>query len=165
MDFDHLLFSFEGRISRKSYWVGTIIVLAASMVLTMALGPLFGLSLRDLISSNPPARALKLDLLVNLIVLWPGLAITIKRLHDRNRPTRWVIILFFFFAATMVVEYMGFMGTPDTPNPIYLGLILSTLVVGLWLLIELGFVPGSKGVNEYGPDPLQSLSGNDAQEN
>jgi uncharacterized membrane protein YhaH (DUF805 family) len=29
-----------------------------------------------------------------------------------------------------------------------------TIIVGLWFLIELGFLRGTAGDNSYGPDPL-----------
>ena len=33
---------------------------------------------------------------------------------------------------------------------------IATLVVSIWFLIELGFLRGTQGPNQYGPDPLGS---------
>jgi uncharacterized membrane protein YhaH (DUF805 family) len=30
----------------------------------------------------------------------------------------------------------------------------ATLVIAIWFLIELGFLRGTQGPNQYGPDPL-----------
>ena len=162
MDFNHLLFSLEGRISRKPYWIGILVLVTASLVLTMALAPMFGVSFNDLIADIRPSKAVKLDILVNLIVLWPGLAITIKRLHDRNRSALWGIILYVLFAVMAALEFMGFTGTPERPEPAFLAIVLLMLAVGLWLLVDLGFRKGTQGVNEYGPNPLAAI---DTQEN
>lgn len=71
-----------------------------------------------------------LYILAGLIVIasiWPGLAVSIKRWHDRGKSGWWILIA------------------------------LVPLIGGLWALIETGFLPGTPGTNEYGPDPLASL--------
>ncbi|TGR16409.1 DUF805 domain-containing protein, partial [Mesorhizobium sp. M8A.F.Ca.ET.197.01.1.1] len=47
-----------------------------------------------------------------------------KRWHDRNKSGWWTLI----------------------------GLI--PIIGGIWLLIELGILEGTRGANQYGPDPL-----------
>jgi uncharacterized membrane protein YhaH (DUF805 family) len=160
MDFNNLLFSLEGRISRKPYWIGILVIVMSSIVLTMALGPMFGLSIEELKNEARPSAAVKLDLLVNLIVLWPGLAITIKRLHDRNRSAIWGIALYALFGLAIILQLLGLIGTPQSPDPVYIVVLLAMLGIGLWLFVDLGFLRGTNGVNDYGPDPL---AGFDAQ--
>ncbi len=67
--------------------------------------------------------------LVSLVFLWPSLALGIKRFHDRDKSGWWVLI--------GLIPIIGF----------------------FWLLIELGFLEGTKGPNQYGPDPLGSGMG------
>ena len=62
--------------------------------------------------------------LVGLLAIWPGLAIQIKRWHDRGKSGWWVLI--------GLIPIIGFW----------------------WVLIECGFLSGDEGPNEYGPDPL-----------
>jgi uncharacterized membrane protein YhaH (DUF805 family) len=100
----------EGRIGRFDYWVRFFLVyLAGSFVAAMLDGPegypVFGL-------------------LWALATLWPGLAVGIKRCHDRDR-SGWFLLV---------------------------GLI--PVLGGLWLLVELGFLRGTAGPNRFGPDPL-----------
>ena len=61
---------------------------------------------------------------VTLFAIWPTLAAHVKRFHDRDKPGVWVLV--------------GFI----------------PVIGGLWLLVELGFLEGSRGENNYGLDPL-----------
>ena len=36
---------------------------------------------------------------------------------------------------------------------------LASLAISIWGLVELGFLRGTVGPNQYGPDPLQTPSG------
>jgi uncharacterized membrane protein YhaH (DUF805 family) len=49
---------------------------------------------------------------------------------------------------------LGLAGSDDEPSVIAVVLSASMLVLGLALLIELGFRRGTIGPNRYGPDPL-----------
>jgi uncharacterized membrane protein YhaH (DUF805 family) len=67
--------------------------------------------------------------IVGLLVIWPSLAVSIKRWHDRNKSGWWVLI--------SLVPFIGW----------------------LWALIETGALPGTIGPNEYGLDPLGPVAG------
>jgi uncharacterized membrane protein YhaH (DUF805 family) len=66
-------------------------------------------------------------LLFGILVTWISIAVGIKRFHDRNKSGVWILIIF--------VPVIG----------------------GLWYLIECGFLRGTVGPNDYGPDPLSAL--------
>jgi uncharacterized membrane protein YhaH (DUF805 family) len=98
---------------------------AADQVVAAAPGPLFWVG----------CIALLLWLLATII---PSLAVTVRRLHDRNM-SGWYLLGF------IVVVFVLAM----IP-------VLGTLVV---LLLEIGWIvlmalPGTPGPNKYGPDPL-----------
>lgn len=57
-------------------------------------------------------------------LIWVGLAAAIKRWHDRDKSGWWVLI--------GLIPIIGFW----------------------WVLIECGFLEGTQGPNQYGPDPL-----------
>lgn len=63
-------------------------------------------------------------LVLAVAVIWASLAISIKRWHDRDKSGWWVLIA------------------------------LIPLIGPIWALIETGFLPGTDGANQYGPDPL-----------
>ncbi len=116
IDWQHLLFAFDGRINRGKFWAGIL----ASWVIALVVGGIIGGILYQIASG--------LGWLVWVAVyaglIWVGLAISVKRWHDRDKSGWWILI--------------GFV----------------PIIGGLWALIETGFLEGTKGDNQYGPDPL-----------
>ncbi|MCL1594474.1 MAG: DUF805 domain-containing protein [Actinomycetia bacterium] len=112
IDWQQLLFKFDGRINRAKFWIGIgVIWVATVVVLTLAFA----------VNS---AIFWLLAIVVYVVTIWIGLAVSIKRWHDRGKSGWWILI--------------GFV----------------PIIGGLWALIETGFLEGDKGDNEYGPDPL-----------
>jgi uncharacterized membrane protein YhaH (DUF805 family) len=101
----HLLFSFDGRARRSAYLIWFVVCFVAAVI-------------AQLMASSPDDLTPRLVLV--LILLWPSLAIAIKRFHDRDKSGWWVL----------------------------LGLI--PIIGPIWLLIELGFLPGTPGPNRFG---------------
>jgi uncharacterized membrane protein YhaH (DUF805 family) len=96
-----VLFSFEGRLNRKPFWLYQIgIAIATSIPFFLGGGWFAG-----------------------VVELWAQAALGVKRAHDRGR-SGWFV------------------------------LVLLVPLVQIWPFIELWFVRGKIGKNEYGPDPL-----------
>lgn len=112
-----VLFSFNGRISRSEYWLKGYLILLPFGILTNILA--YGVD-------SDAARAL--GFLIGLISLWPGLAILIKRWHDRDRSAWWLL--------TLLIPLLNF-------------------VPMVWIFIEVWFLKGTDGANRFGADPLQ----------
>lgn len=164
-----LFTSFDGRISRKSYWLGILGIVVVSFVIIFLLGTILGLG---------GAVPHFLPLLISLILLYPATAITIKRLHDRNKAAMpWIVIFFGPGLLSSVMQGLqidytvldvgqmmgdnsmrGMFGMGGTeiliPGSIAIAVSVLSLVVGIWALVELGFLKGTSGENSYGPDPL-----------
>lgn len=87
MNLSQLLFSFKGRINRKQYWLAVLfswIVLWPSYLAGYVLFPyyyFYGIKINIL------------GLAINLILLFPALAVMVKRCHDNNR-SGWFLLLF-----------------------------------------------------------------------
>ena len=81
-----LLFSFEGRIPRRSYWGVTLVMILVSLVLV---GLMFAM-----IDSSASGIILALILIVAIPLTWISIAITVKRFHDRNKSGWWYLINF-----------------------------------------------------------------------
>lgn len=118
-----ILFSFQGRIRRTHYWLGT---LGASF----GFGFLLTLILMVVIAISPPSPDGQPPALFWIIyglsfipMLWVGFALSIKRWHDRDKSGWWILI--------------GFI----------------PIIGGIWTLIECGFLDGTPGPNKYGPSP------------
>ena len=114
-----ILFSFEGRIPRRQYWAGFgIQMLSVFVLVAVFAGIIFnGRGMGDV---SPFAVILAIPFFVFL--LWVGLAVQVKRWHDRDKSGWWVLIGF--------IPYIG----------------------GIWQLIECGCLRGTEGSNRFGGD-------------
>ncbi|MGQ7792053.1 DUF805 domain-containing protein [Faunimonas sp. B44] len=75
MDWQYLFLNFDGRIGRRDWWFGAIVLLIASVLS----GILFGDGL--------------IGWLVSVLMIIPTLGIHVKRFHDRGKSGWWVLIL------------------------------------------------------------------------
>jgi uncharacterized membrane protein YhaH (DUF805 family) len=139
MDFMHLFLSFEGRISRTTFWIGVGILVVVESIAQYAAGQV----------GNDQASAV-----VDLVFAFPEFAVAAKRAHDRNIST-WLILLFFAGAVGLDVLMLGGWDvTGDKPSTAFLAILVPWGIFALVLLVDLGFRRGTEGPNAYGPDPL-----------
>lgn len=142
MDFAYLYTSLEGRINRKPYWIATLILLAISIPVQLIALYMVGMAA---------------TVIIGLIFLYPGFALAVKRAKDRNRPI-WLVAG--LFAVVLISNFMQAAGAHETaagePTGIFLVVSLVLLVYAIYMLVELGFLRGTVGPNQYGPDPLEN---------
>ena len=120
MDLKLLLFSFRGRIARLPFWVVTLILIGWGITFQKLMGP-YG-------PESPMTISSGLVTIANfVIVLWIGLAVQIKRWHDRDRSGRWALVN------------------------------LIPIVGQIWVLIECGVLRGTVGDNRFGRESASSL--------
>jgi uncharacterized membrane protein YhaH (DUF805 family) len=139
MDWNYLLNRFDGRISRKTFWIALAAVTAAEIA---------GHYIAEQIDGD------RLSAIVDLAFTYPEFAIALKRAHDRNMPV-WLLIAFFAAGAVLdLLIVLGLAGTDEAPSLLSLIIALPFTAFGLALLVDLGFRKGTTGPNQYGPDPL-----------
>jgi len=105
-----ILFSFQGRIGRKEYWLTAIISMAVMFVIMALLG-------------TPGTDENVILIVVAVLYIpfaWIGLAVQIKRWHDRDKSGWWILI--------SCIPIIG----------------------PFWALIENGFLAGTAGKNRFG---------------
>jgi uncharacterized membrane protein YhaH (DUF805 family) len=139
MDWAYLFNTFEGRISRQTFWIGIAVLLVAE---------LFSHALAEEIQGD------RLSAIVDLAYAYPEFALCLKRAHDRDQPL-WLLIA--FFCASALLDFLTVLeltGTDDQPSLSSIAIALPFTVLGLVLLVELGFRRGTVGPNQYGADPL-----------
>ncbi|HEV3494293.1 MAG TPA: DUF805 domain-containing protein [Reyranella sp.] len=124
----NLLFGFQGRTNRAKFWLVAIALLVIEVIVLGIIGG------NAAMSDDPQQAVAALGpvagivlVIVGLAATWITIAVGIKRFHDRNKSGVWVLIIF--------VPVIG----------------------SLWYLIECGFLRGTPGPNDYGPDPLAAL--------
>jgi hypothetical protein len=73
-------------------------------------------------------QAGEVALVISAITVWPGLAIPVKRWHDRDRSLRWRL--------TLLIPFLG------------ISFLFWMVIIGVW------FLKGTDGANRFGQDPL-----------
>ena len=146
-----LFTSFHGRIGRLAFWFGLIVLMVAGSSLGIAAYP-------NILSDDPFNGVLKnwkqmgtYGLLISIGLLYPAMALVIKRLHDRDK-SGWRAALFWAPALIQAVASLTGMNLDKAYN-LTTWIAGYLIAVGIWFIIELGFYGGTKGNNIYGPKP------------
>jgi uncharacterized membrane protein YhaH (DUF805 family) len=177
MDFQALYTKTDGRISRRTWWIGALLLVVANVVISLVLLPLVGLGGPNMAAimaaQTDPAQisglvtgAIKTaawgNLIVFLIFAYPAYCVSVKRRHDRNNNGLDVLIYFAITIVLLLVQALGMgfetidvQGVPmPIPSPLFSVLGGVVAIYGLYLLVVLGFLKGTEGTNTYGPNPL-----------
>jgi uncharacterized membrane protein YhaH (DUF805 family) len=139
MDWGWLFFSFSGRINRAKYW-GASLLLFLIMVIPLILA----------VGTDSNAAWILL-IVVFLGVMYSGLAVAAKRLHDRDKSAWWLLL---FYIVPGLVQSFG-----DAAEGAGFIFYLISFGISLWAFIELGCLRGTVGPNRFGPDPLGATVG------
>ncbi len=146
-DWQKLLFSFEGRTRRSHFWIGWLICLGVGVVAGWI--PLIGF-------------------FISIALIWPNLAITVKRLHDLGM-SGWIAAVPFvaniigfvmIFVSVGASVFMNATALENEDPAAILALVGPAIgILGLLFLVNFGFllwvglVDGKPGSNKYGSNP------------
>ena len=111
------LFSFNGRIRRSTFWL-------YALGMGVVVGVIVGVGI--MLASNGGAMGIVGSVIAfaaYIVAIWAGLALQIKRWHDRDKSWVWIFIAF--------IPFVG----------------------AIWALVETGFLDGTPGPNKFGPSP------------
>ena len=167
MDWTWYLFRFDGRINRAKLWLGGLVLLALMMAVGTAIaaihslfggGTAFHFGASDLFKLVDPEAyrsltwadlpRLVVKLFVTSLLMWVCFAISIKRLHDRDKSGWWMVP--FFAVPGLYNQFADRL--PDSPAD--LPLAFATGALYLWGFIEMYCLKGSRKTNRFGADPL-----------
>jgi uncharacterized membrane protein YhaH (DUF805 family) len=138
------LFSFKGRISRKTYFLS-----AAGLYLLFLLGVFFFAMFTSMIGGEEEMQSLLLASAPYVwgYSMWPVWALMLKRFHDLGwgGPLVFVPIV----GLGLATNFASMWGDTD----------LSETCLGFYTLFgfAIGLFKGTAGPNQYGPDPLAGL--------
>jgi uncharacterized membrane protein YhaH (DUF805 family) len=143
--FGQFLFSARGRISRSQFWLKWFLPIFVIGVI------LFVVTYASAASGSVESTSVMgLVLLVySLIVLWPNIAVLVKRIHDSNK-SGWLVLA--FYAPWLLQNILTYTAGQQNPATILVGLVV--FVVAVWFFIDFGCMRGTIGENQYGPDPV-----------
>ncbi|NOI83446.1 DUF805 domain-containing protein [Vibrio tubiashii] len=139
MSMKELLFSFQGRIGRKTYWIWNVVYYL--MIVGFAMG----------MNVLAPSIAHLILPVFLIVILVPDLAITAKRWHDRGKSSWWLLLNIPLVIGRMTVP-VGDPSLAGQPSMLQAATSFAALVCGLWILVECGFLKGTDGENQYGPE-------------
>ncbi|MCK7615023.1 DUF805 domain-containing protein [Roseibium sediminicola] len=111
------LLSFGGRTPRSDYWLRFVLPFSGFILLV-------GMLANAMPEAEPILKSVFAVVLVAMV--WPSLAVAVKRLHDRDKSAWWLLLL------------------------------LIPIVGSIWWFVDGGCLRGTKGPNRYGNDPLNS---------
>ncbi|WP_404651745.1 DUF805 domain-containing protein [Raoultella terrigena] len=118
--------TFRGRSARKEYAVFTVanFVLSAVLGLIPVIGGLF-----------------------SLIIIIPGIAVAVRRLHDLNKSGWWLLAPFLI----LIIGLIGVAGTvEDGGAAVWVWVMVAGGIMSLAMSIWLLFARGTDGVNRFG---------------
>jgi uncharacterized membrane protein YhaH (DUF805 family) len=143
----NLFLSFTGRIPRRLYWFGfAIVVLVFGLgryVLKYHLG-YGGIGGRE----EWPIT------FVSTLAAIPLTALSVKRFHDRNRRSWLGYAVGASIALFIAAPYFGYLIDLRQFSPAEHAIFWPLFALSLFALIDNGFLPGTAGSNQFGPDPI-----------
>ena len=166
MNWTWYLFRFDGRIGRAGFWCSMIfVVVGLILLLFLCAGMMFAITGRvgsfelnadDLFKIIDPTAyrwslldhlpLVLLKLVASVLLLWICLAITVKRLHDRDKSAWW--LLAYFVLPGLYKQFEERLPDSYWVMPIALASAILTLAA----FVETGFLRGTVGPNRFGAD-------------
>ncbi len=156
MTWGEVFFGFHGRINRKTFWFGSILVNIAGMLFIALLAYLAtGDPISPDVWRTPADKAgvwMPVWLASFAFLAWPLAALAVKRLHDRGRPA-W---LWYAYYCLMVVLSLPPLKNASGAelNPAAGAAMIVLLIFGIFVFFELAVLRGTVGPNQYGDDTL-----------
>ena len=142
MNWGDLFFKFNGRVNRARFWIAALIFTAINVVLAI---------LGYVTDQSVVFQAL--NGMLSIVLLISSIAVSVKRLHDRNK-SGWYLLLFYFVPGVLAAASVLIGEFVEDSNIIATVLALLAFAIIVWVVIELGCLRGTVGVNQYGPDPV-----------
>jgi uncharacterized membrane protein YhaH (DUF805 family) len=116
-----LLFSYEGRIGVRQFWLGLLSGLASTIALAMAVGVVLAVGL--IVTGAPPEAEGWATFAGSAIVVgyavFTQLAVTVKRCHDSGRSGWWSLLtLIPFVGLVWMIADLGLPRHVTVRNPV-----------------------------------------------
>ncbi|WP_447726210.1 DUF805 domain-containing protein [Sphingomonas koreensis] len=153
-------FDFKGRSRRKEFWMYVLFVILVTIVLTI-LDNVLGLGGTasggaDLsgtaVGVGGAASGGWLTNIFSLLTLIPGIAVSVRRLHDLDRTGWWILLPAVFYIPGAALMFAGAMGGSTGMTGASMLLMGIGFITAILLLVWY-CMPGTVGPNRFGEDP------------
>ena len=150
MDWREYLFSFEGRAPRWEFWLFLGIGICYAMLIGLAILP----PIKE--GGISHSAFLMLIIVLRLPLFWPGLAIAVRRLHDRDkgREWAWLFVGLPFGANVLNAMFADALRVMPVFEDMFWLLGWLSFIAALWGFVEMGILRGTVGDNRFGLDPV-----------
>jgi uncharacterized membrane protein YhaH (DUF805 family) len=169
---------FDGRLNRQPFWISAIVLAIVGAIIQFIILQVMGgggiIDVNALLQSGKSSQDIMnmfsavatksgwAGLITLIIIAYPLAAISIKRRHDRGSAGMEVWVYLALAAIIALIQALGLgmttmqVGELTVPTPTLLFNIVALItgILGLYLLVVMGFLKGTAGPNAYGPDPL-----------
>jgi uncharacterized membrane protein YhaH (DUF805 family) len=144
--FADFMFGHEGRIGRMYYWLG--------LLATAAITGFFAGIADGVVPALDVTRYGAVAFIIGALI-WMHSAVTVKRLHDRNRPGIWYFL--YGLAPPGLMLWAMLLHADNQLDTASLMYVLSILgFTGVF--VDLGVMRGTVGPNRFGPDPASTTA-------
>jgi uncharacterized membrane protein YhaH (DUF805 family) len=158
---------FQGRSRRMEFWLWVVFLIVVSIALSIV-DSLLGLGGHSSLGQRPglaPGNYAYgaytsgglLTAIFSLAVLIPNLAVQVRRLHDTNRSGWWILLPVVPYLLGFALMIGGGVGA-NLGLLVAGGILLFAGFVCAIVLLVFLCLPGTVGVNRFGPDPLRGDS-------
>lgn len=154
---------FSGRSRRMEFWMWVLFQFLITCVFGIILVALGGAAVMSgdatqlLAVGGAAIIVYLLLLLMALIFFIPNLAVTVRRLHDTDRSGWWVMLYWgpylLIIVANMAMGASMYAGSDAMAGGVFALVAGLAWLVGCIVLLVFMFLEGTRGPNQYGPDP------------
>jgi uncharacterized membrane protein YhaH (DUF805 family) len=107
-------FTFSGRANRAEYWWWMLFMFLTAVVMVLVdaflIAPSFGQSALTPKGSSPAS------VVTNLLLFFPSLTVTVRRLHDIDRSGLWIFIAFVPLIGALLLLFWSLQGGTQGSN-------------------------------------------------
>ena len=140
--FSWYFLSLDGRISRREFRLGYFGIVVVNALLVRIMLNITVAAVKYYSDRRELDHADHWPVLfMMLVILWPTTAVCVKRLHDLNLSGWWTLSIF-------AVPYVSY------------AIHVSAWIIVLVAIALLCLIPGSRGANRFGSDPLAQAGPN-----
>ena len=134
-------FVFDGRARRKEFWSWSLFSALLNILATVAV----------MMTTSSSTAQTSVSLILSLLMFFPSLSVTVRRLHDVNRSGWWIGG---YYIGIVVYTIFAIIGSGAMKFVLILSILflLAALCWGILLLVW-NFTEGTHGPNIYGKDP------------
>jgi uncharacterized membrane protein YhaH (DUF805 family) len=146
-------FGFQGRFNRARYWLHSVLAFAVAFILQLIAIYMFPIPDQlILIFKSETLQKIILGIIgaaPMVTFVYISTAISVKRLHDRDKSGWWGIL----YLALPALIFFGIVTGAQSGSDWSTALLIPFLILLVVTFVELACLKGTSGPNQYGPDP------------